>query len=126
MALEPFQEKSPPLAKRDRMGEANGEGLRSGVPEGLEPRSTRWMARAALAFGGHPETPYLCVCVDTGAAARSGGEGAATRAGSWRARCAWGGGGRSRRLCRGESSRDPGVAGRLSCSGWRDRGAAHF
>lgn len=60
MALEPFHEKNPPAAGRDRMGKAKGESLLSGAPEGLDPRSTRWMARAALLLGGSPETPYLC------------------------------------------------------------------
>lgn len=42
------------------MGKAKGESLLSGALEGLDPRSTRWMARAALLLGGSPETPYLC------------------------------------------------------------------
>lgn len=42
------------------MRKAKKESLRSGVPKGLDPRSTRWIARAALVLGGSPETPYLC------------------------------------------------------------------
>lgn len=44
---------------------------RSEVPAGLKPRSSRGLARAASVLSGRPESPYL------GAAARSGGEGAA-------------------------------------------------
>lgn len=58
MALEPFHEKSPPAAGRNRMGKVKS--MRSGVLEAPKPGSSRWMARAALVLGGRPGTPYLC------------------------------------------------------------------
>lgn len=69
-----------------------------------------------------PRNPLTCV--HAGSAAPRGGEGAATRVESWRALCAGEAAAAGVLRLRGERTRAFELAGRLGCSGWRDRRAA--
>lgn len=60
------------LRLEGQRGKARSRSRSCGVPEGLKPRSSRWLTRAAPVLGGGPGTPYLCALGCSGPGWRRG------------------------------------------------------